>query len=150
VVPHFAFDKADVVVSFGADFLGTWGSVVENSALWGARRKISAKGDHYSKLYVFESNFSTTGASSDERFALVPGTEVAAAMAVAHEMIVVQKKGKFAGNADVTSALSGNLEEWLSKAGALNHEKIKQVANDLWEARGKGLVVGSGSAALQA
>jgi MoCo/4Fe-4S cofactor protein with predicted Tat translocation signal len=149
VVPHFAFDKADVVVSFGADFLGTWGSPVENSALWAARRKISAKGDNYSKLYTFEANFSTTGASSDERFSIVPGTEVAAALAVAHELIVVQKRGKLAGNSDVTAALSGNLEEWLSKAGSLNQEKVKQVANDLWEARGKSIVVGSGSIALQ-
>jgi MoCo/4Fe-4S cofactor protein with predicted Tat translocation signal len=29
VVPHYHFDKADVIVSFGADFLGTWISPVE-------------------------------------------------------------------------------------------------------------------------
>jgi Fe-S-cluster-containing dehydrogenase component/anaerobic selenocysteine-containing dehydrogenase len=149
VVPHYAFDKADVVVSFGADFLGTWGSSVENASLWSKRRKLSAKGDHYSKLYVFESNLSTTGASSDERFALIPGAEVAAALAVAHELIVVQKRGKFAGNSDVTSVLNGSVEEWLSKSGSLSPEKVKQVANDLWAARGKSLVVGSGSIALQ-
>lgn len=149
VVPHFQFDKADVVVSFGADFLGTWGSSVENASLWSKRRKLSAKGEDFSKLYVFESNFSTTGASSDERFALIPGTETAAALALAHELIVVQKRGKFAGSADVTSALTGSVEEWLSKSGSLNGEKVKQVANDLWEARGKSIVVGSGSVALQ-
>ena len=29
VLPHYHFDKADVIVSFGADFLGTWISPVE-------------------------------------------------------------------------------------------------------------------------
>jgi len=150
VVPNYLFDQADVVVSFGADFLATWGSSVENANLWSKRRKASLKSDIYSKLYVFESNLTTTGASSDERFALIPGAEVAAALAVAHELIVVQKRGKFAGNSDVAAELSGSVEEWLSKSGSLSHEKIKQVANDLWNARGKGIVVGSGSVALQA
>lgn len=150
VVPHYAFDQADVIVSFGADFVGTWGGAVENSSLFGKKRKLEKPTDEMSKLYVFESNLSTTGASSDERFAIIPGTEVAAAMAVARELIVVQKKGKFAGNAEVESALAGNSEEWLAKAGGLQKEKIKQVATDLWNARGKSLIVGQGSAGLQA
>jgi Fe-S-cluster-containing dehydrogenase component/anaerobic selenocysteine-containing dehydrogenase len=149
VVPHFAFDKADVVVSFGADFLATWGSSVENSGLWAKRRKLKADGSDYAKLYVFEANLTTTGASADERFAVIPGAEVAAALAVAHELIVVQKRGKLAGNADVVSSISGSLDEWMSKAGSLNQDKVKQVANDLWNARGKGIVIGSGSLALQ-
>ena len=153
VVPHFAFDQADVVVSFSADFLGAWGDSVGNTVLWKKKRKL---GDHkdskidFSKCYVFESNFSITGANSDGRFAIVPGTEVAAALAVAHELIVVQKKGKFAGNADVAAVLNGNVEEWLLKAGGISREKIKEVATDLGNAKGKSLVIGQGSPALQA
>jgi len=150
IVPHYSFDKADVVVSFSADFLGTWGGPVENANLWSKTRKLEKPGDELSKLYVFESNLSTTGASADERFPIVPGTEVAVAMAVAHELIVNQKKGKFAGNADVEAALSGKAEEWLAKAGGLQKEKIKEVAEALWAAKGKSLVVGHGSEALQA
>ncbi|MBC7397563.1 MAG: TAT-variant-translocated molybdopterin oxidoreductase [Bdellovibrionales bacterium] len=150
VVPHYAFDQANVVVSFGADFLGTWGSVVENAGLWASKRKLAQASDTLSKLIVFEAAMTTTGASSDERFAIIPGAEVAAALVVAHELIVVQKKGKFAGNSEVTSALSGNVDEWMAKAGSLNQEKVKKVAEELWEARGKSLVVGHGSLALQA
>jgi Fe-S-cluster-containing dehydrogenase component/anaerobic selenocysteine-containing dehydrogenase len=150
VIPHYAFDRADVVVAFGADFLGSWGSSVENANLWSKKRKLDLPADELSKLYVFEANMSTTGASADERFAIVPGAEVAAAMAVARELIVVQKKGKYAGNADVAAILDGNSEEWLAKAGGLSKEKIKQVAEDLWNARGKSIVLGQGSEALQA
>jgi MoCo/4Fe-4S cofactor protein with predicted Tat translocation signal len=150
VVPHYAFDKADVIVSFNADFLGSWSNAVEYANLWSKKRALEKTSDELSKVYVFESNFSTTGASSDERFPIVPGTEVAVAMAVARELIVVQKKGKYAGNADVAAALGGNPEEWLAKAGGLKKETIKEVAEHLWDARGKSIVVGQGSAALQA
>ena len=153
VIPHFAFDQAEVVVSFGADFLGTWGNPIENTQLWSKKRKLGDQTNSkidFSKTYVFEANYSVTGASSDERFPVIPGAEVAAALAVAHELIVVQKKGKFAGNAEVAALLNGSVEEWLSKAGGLSREKIKQVAADLGNARGKSLVIGQGSAALQA
>lgn len=150
VVPSYSFDQADVVVSFGADFLGTWGDTLGNASKWSKKRKLNKASDGLSKLFVFESNMSITGASSDERFSVVPGTEVAAAFAVAHELIVVQKKGKFAGNSEVQEMLAGKMEEWLSKAGALDVAKVKKVAEALAEAKGKSLVVGSGSVALQA
>jgi molybdopterin-containing oxidoreductase family iron-sulfur binding subunit len=149
VVPQYAFDKAEMVVSFGADFLGTWGNHVENAQKWSKTRKLVKKGDSLSKLVVFENNLSITGASADERYALIPGAEVAAALALAHELIVIQKKGKFAGNAEVASMLSGSLDEWISKAGGLDKEKLKKVASELWEAKGKSLVLGQGSVALQ-
>ncbi|MBU6154409.1 MAG: Fe-S-cluster-containing hydrogenase [Bdellovibrionales bacterium] len=149
VVPEFAFDRAEMVVSIGADFLGTWGNPVGNAQKWSKMRKLAHAKDALSKLVVFESNMSITGASSDERFPILPGSEVAVGLAIAHEMIVVQKKGKFAGNIDVSSYLSGSLEEWSAKAGSLDGEKVKKVASELWEARGKSIVVGSGSRALQ-
>jgi Fe-S-cluster-containing dehydrogenase component/anaerobic selenocysteine-containing dehydrogenase len=150
VVPHYAYDQADVVVSFGADFLGTWGCDLEGEALWVKKRKLDKASDNLSKLYVFEAMLSLTGSNADERFAVLPGAEIAAALAVARELIVVQKKGKFAGNSDVTALLNGSMDEWLSKAGGLSAEKVKKVAEDLWAARGKSIVVGNGSAGLQA
>jgi len=150
VVPSYGFDQADVVVSFGADFLGTWGDSLGNASKWSKKRKLNKASDDLSKLFVFESNMSITGASSDERFAVIPGTEVAAAFAVAHELIVVQKKGKFAGNAEVVAMLDGKMEEMLAKAGGLDVAKVKKVAEVLAENKGKSLVVGAGSVALQA
>ncbi len=149
VIPEFAFDRAEMVVSIGADFLGTWGDFVQNAQKWSKMRKLSQAKDALSKLVVFESNMSNTGASSDERFPILPGSEVAVALAIAHEMIVVQKKGKFSGNADVASYLAGSFENWAAKAGSLDGEKVKKIASELWEARGKSIVVGGGSRALQ-
>ncbi len=151
VVPNYAFDKAAVVVSFGADFLGTWGNPVENARRWAQTRKLSGKKDDaLSKLVVFEANMSITGASADERFPIVPGNEVAAALALAHELIVVQKVGKYGSAPEVGALLSGSVEEWTSKAGGLDRERIKKLATELRAAKGKSIVVGHGSGALQA
>jgi hypothetical protein len=34
LLPHYRFDQAEVIVAFGADFLGTWISPVEFTAAW--------------------------------------------------------------------------------------------------------------------
>ena len=39
VIPEYRFDKADVIVSFGADFLGTWISPIEYAKQYVANRK---------------------------------------------------------------------------------------------------------------
>ncbi len=38
VIPDYRFDKADVIVSFGADFLGTWLSPIEYTKQFSSRR----------------------------------------------------------------------------------------------------------------
>ena len=104
------FDKADLVVSLGADFLGTWLSPVEHSRQWGEVRKLDSKnpsGSRFSKLVVFESIFSVTGASSDERYPVRPGDEYRIAMAVAHELIAKRKLSRFAQDSSVIAALGG-------------------------------------------
>lgn len=151
VFPSYEFDQANVIVSFGADFLGTWGSTLSNASKWAKKRKLDKTSDDLSKCFVFEGNMSLTGANADERYAIIPGAELAAAMAVAYELVVAQKKTQFAGNADVQALFAGvTIEDLLAKAGSLDHAAVKKVAESLWNARGKSLVVGSGSAAVQA
>ncbi|MBS1960274.1 MAG: Fe-S-cluster-containing hydrogenase [Bdellovibrionales bacterium] len=150
IVPTYHFEHAEVVVSFGADFLGSWGNEVENSRDWAKGRKLFKKEDKLSKLFVYESNFSVTGANADERLAIIPGNELAAALAVAYELMINQKKGRFAESAEVKAIFTGQtLDSLLGKAGGLDHAKVKATAEALWEARGKSLIVGSGDTALQ-
>src|SRR6201996_9277435 len=61
-LPSYRFDNAKVVVSLGADFLGTWLSSEEFSRDWSTLRKVSAKNPDMSKHYQFESLLSMTGA----------------------------------------------------------------------------------------
>ncbi|TNF41827.1 MAG: molybdopterin oxidoreductase, partial [Bacteroidetes bacterium] len=64
-VPDYRFDKAKVIVSFGADFLGTWLSNVEYTKGYAAGRKLLAAGDQMSRHYQFESGMTITGSNAD-------------------------------------------------------------------------------------
>jgi len=67
-IPSYHFDNAKVIVSFGADFLGTWLSPVEFSKQYATGRKIDEKNPTMSRHIQFESMYSMTGANADERF----------------------------------------------------------------------------------
>lgn len=67
VLPAYDFSKANVVVSFGADFLGTWLSSTEYSKQFSTTRKVGANKKEMSRLFVFESLMSLTGANADYR-----------------------------------------------------------------------------------
>lgn len=74
VVPFFDIANADVIFSFGADFLGTWVSPVSYGKAFGAfRRATASKPRGY--LVSFEPRMSVTGGAADEWVPILPGTE---------------------------------------------------------------------------
>ncbi|MBL7738498.1 MAG: TAT-variant-translocated molybdopterin oxidoreductase [Chitinophagaceae bacterium] len=81
-IPSYNFGEAKVIVSLGADFLGTWLNSVENADGYTKGRKINEKNVEMSKHYQFESYLSTTGASADERFTHKPSETSAVALAL--------------------------------------------------------------------
>mgnify|MGYP000595467088 FL=1 len=118
-LPSYDFASADVIVSLGADFLGSWLSPVEFAKAYSAGRKIDAANPRMSKHYQFEGYLSLTGASADERFVHRPSETGAVAVAL-------------------LSALNGgavSLSDAALKAG------VEKVAADLNKNKGKGLVV---------
>ena len=81
-IPAHNFDRADIVVSLGADFLGTWLAPVEFARAWSVKRKIKNPEDGMSKHYQFESFLSLTGSNADERFTHRPSETGAVALAL--------------------------------------------------------------------
>ena len=67
IIPSYHFDKAKTIVSFGADFLGTWISPIEFAGAYAKTRKISRDKAEMSRHFQFESNLSLTGANADYR-----------------------------------------------------------------------------------
>ncbi|HPI08207.1 MAG TPA: Fe-S cluster-containing hydrogenase [Saprospiraceae bacterium] len=121
VIPSYKFDVADVIVSFGADFLGSWISPVEYARLYAKKRKISPnKGAKMSRHYQVESHMSLTGSNADNRVMIKPSEMGAAIVALYNEL----------------SGSSGGPKVNDKAAGA-----IKKIAADLRNARGKSLVV---------
>lgn len=119
-IPAHNFDKADVVVSLGADFLGTWLSPVEAARGYASKRKINEKAIAMSKHYQFESFLSMTGASADERFTHRPSETGTVALALLAAM----------GGGETAPALPATITQAISK-----------VADDIKKNNGRSLVV---------
>jgi molybdopterin-containing oxidoreductase family iron-sulfur binding subunit len=126
-LPVYHFDKAQTIVSLGADFLGTWLSPIEFAKGYSKGRKISAKDLRLSKHYQFEANHSITGANADHRATCKP-SEIGAVAVALYNVVV---------NGTQPSFSNKNLNDLISKA-----------ATDL--KKGNGLVVcGSNDVATQ-
>lgn len=125
VVPSYSFDKAKTIVSFGADFLGTWIAPIEFAGQYAKTRKISKERPEMSRHYQFESNLSLTGANADYR-SPIKASQSGLAVLVLYNMLA-----RKAGAATVS-------------APAVEVANLEKAANDLWASRGASLVV-SGS-----
>ena len=71
-LPKYSFDKANVVVSFGADFLGNWG--VNNYATDYIKAR-DPKSEKMCKHYQIETNLSLSGSNADKRIAIKPSEQ---------------------------------------------------------------------------
>jgi Fe-S-cluster-containing dehydrogenase component/anaerobic selenocysteine-containing dehydrogenase len=74
VIPDYRFDKADLIVSVGADFLGTWLSPVEYTKQFSSGRIPENK---MNWLIQLESCLSLTGSNADKRIQIKPSEEYA-------------------------------------------------------------------------
>ncbi len=127
VLPHYRFEQADVIVSFGADFLGTWISPVEFTAAWSSRRAPSEASPEMSYHVQFESRMSLTGSNADRRVSIAP-----------------EEQGPLLGSlAEKIGELSGQpLSEPLARRASSDYGPVlTDLAKRLWDARGKSLVV---------
>jgi MoCo/4Fe-4S cofactor protein with predicted Tat translocation signal len=77
------FDRADVVVSLDADFLGFGPPAVRYAKDFSSRRRLGTAEDQLNRLYVIESVASVTGAAADHRHAVRPRQIHACANALA-------------------------------------------------------------------
>jgi len=73
LLPWYRFENADLVVSFGADFLGTWIAPVAFTAGWRTRRTPDGEHPSSSRVVMCESRMSLTGSKADTRWVMHPG-----------------------------------------------------------------------------
>ncbi len=71
-VPRYRFDRAEVIVSFGADFLGTWVSPVEHTRAYHAGRRLDSSDAPFSHHVQLESRMTLTGSNADRRVVVPP------------------------------------------------------------------------------
>lgn len=125
-IPTFKFADAEVIVSFGADFLGTWISPVEYARAYAERRKIkNVKNPRMSRHYQVESAMTLTGSNADNRILTRP-SEMGAAICALHNAI---------------AAATGNISVSGPKLNEKAAKGIAVAAKDLLNAKGKSLVL---------
>lgn len=122
VLPTYSFDKADVIVSFGADFLSDWIDVGHEKDYVANRDPKSGK---MSRHYQFEANLSLSGANADVRVP-VKGSEEAIAVAALYNKLAKMMGNPSFGNVSLPTAID---------------KKLDAAANDLKNARRKAIVI---------
>jgi anaerobic selenocysteine-containing dehydrogenase len=87
-LPTFDLAHARYLISFGADFLGTWNSPVAQNAAYGLMRQ--GRAGVRAKFVQLEARMSQTGVNADEWVPVKPGTEGIAALGIAHVMLTAK------------------------------------------------------------
>ncbi|RXF67514.1 TAT-variant-translocated molybdopterin oxidoreductase [Arcticibacter tournemirensis] len=133
VLPRYRFDRADIIVSFGADFLGTWIAGEEFTKQYVSNRNTaSLKKGKMSRHIQFETGMSMTGTNADSRIPVKPSETGSAIIALYNAITGSQLAG-------------GQLPN-----NAIADKAVKLAAKELQNARGRALVVsGSNDAAVQ-
>jgi Fe-S-cluster-containing dehydrogenase component/anaerobic selenocysteine-containing dehydrogenase len=130
VMPQYRFDKAKLVVSFGADFLGTWIAPTQFTRQYTGARDLLEGRREMSRHVQFESLMSLTGSNADTRVKVSLSEDIDALLLVA-KLIASKETAEYASIDD--SSISPRVRE-----------AIQQTANELLKLHGQSLVI-SGS-----
>ncbi len=113
---EYMFDKADLILSFDADFLGEWGQATVHTKQWSTRR---TPGKDMSRHIQVETRMSLTGTNCDER----------------HVKTEAEQKNVLIG---ILAELGGASNVGVT---AENKALVAQLSKELRAAKGKSLVV---------
>ena len=104
-LPTFDLAHSNYVISFGADFLGTWNSPVAHGFAYGDMRQ--GRPGNRGKFVQVEPRMSQTGGNSDEWIPARPGSEGDLALGFAHVIL-----NEHLGSAESAGAAGAQIEGW--------------------------------------
>ncbi len=95
IIPDYHFEKAQLVVSFSADFLATWLSPLAFANRFAQTRKVSAEKQSMSHHIHFEAGMSVSGSNADVRIPVKPSQEMEIIMELYNEMAALTGNAVF-------------------------------------------------------
>jgi anaerobic selenocysteine-containing dehydrogenase len=119
-LPTFDLPNARYVLSFGADFLGTWNSPTSQGYGYGLMRQ--GRPGVRGMLVQVESRMSQTGANADQWIPVKPGTEGVLALGLAN-VIMTAKLRPASGGGRAGSLIEG----WSSGLSDFAPEQVEQI-----------------------
>lgn len=138
--PLYRFDEAKAILSFGADFLGTWVSPVHFARQYAAFRS----GDRGVLIQV-EPKMTLTGANADLWVAARPGSEGAVALGIANVLITKHQVDAGVLPQAVRDVIAGYGVEKVTRLSGVSGDALMRIAGYLKE-RSPSLVLAGASA----
>jgi anaerobic selenocysteine-containing dehydrogenase len=145
-LPTFDLANTRFVLSFGADFLGTWNSPVAQNVGYGLMRQ--GRPGIRGAFAQVESRMSQTGASADQWVPCRPGTEGVLALGIANVIVAGQlRPASAAGRAGaLVDGWSGGLASYtaasVDRLTGVPAARIEQLARQFADARPSVAIVG--------
>ena len=145
-LPTFDLARADYLISFGADLLGTWNSPVAQSIGYGEMRQ--GRPGRRGKFVQVESRMSQTGANADEWIPCRPGMEGVLALGIAHVILAEKLRPRDAHPraaaliAGWSEGLSDYAPESVAKQTGVSAETITRLAREIAAAEASAVIVG--------
>jgi len=134
-VPDYRLDRADLIVSFEADFLGTWVAPAVFTRQWSSRRDPAQAS--MQRVVQLEAALTLTGGSADERRPIPAGTALASLAALV-KLLAAERSDVMALRArSLADALPVGVAPWSGPS-------LDDLAGSLRRAGSRGLVL-SGS-----
>jgi anaerobic selenocysteine-containing dehydrogenase len=150
-LPTFDLERSGFVLSFAADFLGTWNSPVSQQAGYGHMRQ-GRRGVRGTFVQV-EARMSQTGANADEWVPARPGTEGVLALGLAHVVLANRlRPADAAGRAGAlidgwSGGLTAYTPEEVEKRTGVRAARIERLARALVEQRPAVAIIGGAALA---
>src|SRR5437588_9816977 len=146
-LPTLDLARADYLISFGADLLGTWNSPVAQSIGYGEMRQ--GRPGRRGKFVQVESRMSQTGANADEWVPCRPGMEGVLALGIAHVILGDKLRPR-----DARSRASALIAGWsdglpdygpdaVAKQTGVSAETIARLAREIAAANASAVVIAS-------
>ena len=133
-LPTVDLPNARYLLSFGADFLGTWNSPVAHAVGYGRFRQ--GRPGVRGRFVQVESRMSQTGANADEWVPVTPGTEGVLALGIAHVIVTANlRTAADAGRAGAlvdgwAGGLSAYAPEAVQKITGVDARRIERIARE--------------------
>jgi anaerobic selenocysteine-containing dehydrogenase/Fe-S-cluster-containing dehydrogenase component len=128
-MPAHDFGKARYIVSFGADFLESWGTSIENQR--GFARSHGFTNGEMAKFVYAAPRMDLTGLNADEWLPIKPGSEAALALAMANVLLAGQSDAP----AGLASALGPYTPAMAAAETGVPAGRIERLAHEFAAAR---------------
>jgi anaerobic selenocysteine-containing dehydrogenase len=141
-LPYYDLQNADLLLSFGADYLGTWISPVHHALAYGHLRQ--GREHHRGKTVQIEPRMSLSGANADEWIAARPGSEGLLALGIAHALV---GDGQYDGSdkEQWANALRSFAPSVVAARADVSEDRIRKLARE-FATSGASLAIAGGSA----